>query len=132
QEKRNGWGFEKLCEKLDAPLSDEFKQTCYQICGAELAIKKPTGVRRILDGAERWIFHRAMSLVPLADKFGWGTRLARAIGFDNFYYNGPFPMFYSGVMAGGRVNPFFLRYLERRRDPAFFDLLEAAQERSAQ
>jgi len=132
QEKRNGWGFEKLCEKPDAPLPEVFKQTCYQICGAELALKKPAPVRRLRDSAERWFFHRAMSLVPLAQKFGWGTRLAKAIGFDDFYYNGPFPMFYSGVMAGGRVNPFFLRYLERRRDPVFSELVEAAQERSAQ
>lgn len=132
QEKRNGWGFEKLCEKLAAPLPDEFKQTCYQICGAELALKKPASVRRLFDSAERWVFHRAMSLVPLADRVGCGTRLAKAIGFDNFYYNGPFPMFYSGVMAGGRVNPFFLRYLERRRDPVFRKLTEAAQEHAAE
>lgn len=132
QEKRNGWGFEKLCEKPDAPLPEEFKNSCYQICGAELSLEKPSAARRAFDAAERWVFHRAMSVVPLAHKFGWGTRFAKAVGFDNFYYNGPFPMFYSGVMAGGRVNPLFLRYLERSGDPAFRGLAEAARERSGQ
>jgi hypothetical protein len=70
-------------------------------------------------------------MVPLAYRIGRGTQLSKAIGFDNFFYEGPFPMFYSGVMAGGRVNPVFLRYLQKREDPVFHDLIEAAQERAA-
>lgn len=127
--KPNPWGFEKLCDKLDAPLPEEFKSSCYQVCGSELAGRKPGAVQSLCNAVERWIYHRAMALVPLASKVNWGTRLAKAVGFDNFFYNGPFPMFYSGVMAGGKVNPFFLRYLQRRQDPVFYDLMKAAEER---
>lgn len=130
-EKPNPWGFEKLCDKPDAPLPEEFRRSCYQICGSELALKKPVFPEGLFADLERWIFHRAMSLVPLAGKMGAGNWLSKTIGFDNFFYNGPFPMFYSGVMAGGRVNPFFLNHLKTRRDPAFDGLIAAAQERAA-
>jgi hypothetical protein len=129
--KPNPWGFEKLCDKLDAPLPGEFKAACYQICGSELALRKPGVGKRLSDRLERWVFHRAMWMVPLAYRIGRGTQLAKAIGFDNFFYQGPFPMFFSGVMAAGRVNPFFLRYLRKREDPVFHALIEAAQERAA-
>ena len=129
-EKPNPWGFEKLCDKPEAPLPTEFKQSCYQICGSELAATQPGLLRRGLGTLERWFFHRIMSLVPAAHRCGIGSWFFRVIGFDKFFYNGPFPMFYSGVMAGGRVNPSFVRYLERRNDPVFRGLLDAARERS--
>ncbi len=129
-EKPNPWGFEKLCEKPGAPLPGEFKGSCYQICGSELALKKPGASKRLFDAFERWVYHRAMSVIPYAYKMGFGSWLSRIIGFDNFYYIGPFPMFYSGVMAGGKVNPFFLRYLKAHPDPDFCDLIEAAQEQT--
>ena len=128
-EKPNPWGFEKLCDKLDAPLPEEFKSTCYQVCGSELALKKPGAGKRLCDRLERLVFHKVMSIVPLAYKLGCGSRLWGMLGFDNFFYNGPFPMIYSGVMASGRANPFFLRYLKNHPDPDFCDLLEAARER---
>jgi len=128
--KPNPWGFEKLCDKPNAPLPEEFKRNCYQICGGELAIEKPGHLRRLFECIERWVFHRAMSLVPYAFKINCGTWLAKRIGFDNFFFNGPFPMFYSGVMANGRVNPFFLKYLKSRRDADFEGLIKAAEERA--
>ena len=129
--KPNPWGFEKLCDKLSAPLPGEFKQSCYQICGNDLAFKRPGAAGRIANRIECWAFHRAMSVIPLAFKLGWGTWLAKAIGFDNFFYNGPFPMFFSGVMASGKINPFFLKYIKGRQDPIFDNLIQEAQKRAA-
>jgi hypothetical protein len=128
-DKPNPWGFEKLSDKPDAPIPEKFKQNCYQIHGSELALQKPGVGGKIVSTLERWFYHRMMSLVPLARKLGCGDRFFKAVGFDNFFYNGPFPMFYSGVMAGGRVNEHFVRYLENRNEPFFRELIIAAKER---
>ena len=128
-EKPNPWGFEKLSDKPNAPLPAEFKSTCYQICGSELALQKPDIFKKAHAALERWFYHRLMSLVPLARKLGFGDKFYKLLGFDNFFYNGPFPMFYSGVMAAGRINEFFVSYLEQKSDPAFSRLISACKER---
>ena len=128
-DKPNPWGFEKLCDKTAAPLPEEFKLNCYQICGSELALRHPGKIAGLATSLWNWFHHRVMSVMPWAHKYGFGSRFFRAVGFDNFFYNGPFPMFYSGVMAAGQVNPFFVRYLESRKDPAFTELIRAAKER---
>jgi hypothetical protein len=128
-DKPNPWGFEKLSEKPDAPLPEEFKKTCYQICGCELALRKQGVAEKLLSAMERWLYHRLMSLTPLSRKLGFGDRFFKAMGFDEFFCEGPFPMVYSGVMAAGRVNPFFLCYLEKRKDPCFVPLIKAAREK---
>lgn len=130
-DKPNPWGFEKLCDKLDAPLPEEFKQSCYQIRGSKLAMKKPGFGSRLVQACERWSFHRLMSIVPWTHKLGFGSWFFKRAGFDNFFYNGPFPMFYSGVMARGKINPFFVQYLKRRKDPVFDNLLREAEERES-
>lgn len=128
-DKPNPWGFEKLSDKPNAPLPAEFKSTCYQICGSELALQKSGIFKKAHAAMERWVYHRLMSLVPLARELGFGDKFFKTIGFDNFFYNGPFPMVYSGVMAGGRINDFFVSYLEKRGDPAFDRLISDCKER---
>ena len=128
-DKTNPWGFEKLCDKPGAPLPAEFKQSCYQICGSRMALRRPGKIAGLAAWLRDWFHHRVMSLMPLANKYGFGSWFFRTVGFDNFFYNGPFPMFYSGVMAAGRVNPFFVRYLEASKDPDFSELISAAKER---
>jgi hypothetical protein len=130
-DKPNPWGFEKLSDKHDAPLPEEFKRTCYQICGSELTLRKQGLIGKVLSLGERWIYHRLMSFTPLARKLGFGDLFFKFMGFDGFFCNGPFPMVYSGVMAAGRVNPFFVKYLERRKDPIFAPLISEARRRMA-
>jgi hypothetical protein len=132
-EKPTPWGFEKYCDKLDADLPEPFKASCYQICGEDLALDAPGPLRRAASAGERFVYHRLMSLFPPLHKIGWGMKFWDAVGFDNYFYNGPFPMFYSGIMSRGRVNPYFLRYLRRHRagEPVFQRLLaEAAAQRA--
>jgi len=128
--KPNPWGFEKLNDKVDAALPEEFKAHCHQISGEELALQKPSVLEQAARMAERQFYHRAMSLFPLLNKVGLGMTFWDALGFDNFFYNGPFPMFYSGVMARGRVNPAFLRHLEQHPNPPpeFLEIAAAARQ----
>lgn len=132
-ERPNPWGFEKLNDKPDAALPQEFKEACYQICGEKLALRAPGAGRRVARNLERQFYHKVMNLFPILNKAGWGMAFWDTMGFDNFFYDGPFPMFYSGVMARGRVSPFFLRYIERQSDPPaeFLEIADAARVQAA-
>jgi hypothetical protein len=129
QDKQTPWGFEKICDKPDAALPEEFKRTCYQICGEEMALHPPGVFGRLGGRLERLIYHKAMNLFPPLNRLGLGMAFWDAFGFDNYFYNGPFPMIYSGVMARARVNPFFLRHLKRNggEEPILRELLTAAR-----
>lgn len=104
--------FEKVCDRADAPLSPEEKQSCYQICGAEFAADRPAVHRRLARCARNFFFHRAMAVVPLLRQWGIDMSFWDFVGFDNFFYEGPYPMFYSGAMSRGRVNPFFRSFVQ--------------------
>lgn len=128
-ERPNPWGFEKLNDKPDAALPEAFKASCYQICGENLALRHPSAAKRVVRTLERGFYHKAMNLFPLFQKFGKGMAFWDVMGFDDYFYDGPFPMFYSGVMAHGKVSSNFLRHLARHPDPApeFAEIAAGAQ-----
>lgn len=128
-EKPNPWGFEKLLDKPEAPLPAEYKASCHQIRGSVLALHPDGFQDRCRSASERFFFHRLMSLAPAAHKAGFGKRFWGIAGFDDFFYKGPFPMFFSGIMAGGKINPFFLRYLKKHPNDLFRALIAEAEER---
>ncbi len=129
----NPWGFEKLNDKPDAALPEEFKRSCYQICGEEFSLQGLSPMQRTARQLERGFYHKAMNLFPLMERFGRGMAFWDTLGFDDFFYNGPFPMFYSGVMARGKVSPNFLRFLANRPDPVpeFLEIRDAASKLQA-
>lgn len=113
--KHTPWNFEKTCDKDDADLPAAWKAGCYQI-SAEALLPPAFGLK-LARRAERFLFHRLMALAPLARRLGFGPAYWDAIGFDDFFYEGPYPMFYAGVMSRGRLNPFLQRWIETRRQP---------------
>ncbi len=128
QEKQTPWMFEKTCDKEDARLPEAVKRGCYQTCGEDMAVIPAGASRRAASAAERFVFHRAMNLFAPLHKLGLGMRFWDAMGFDDFFYNGPYPMFYSGVMSRARLNPFFLRHARKELadDRLIQDLIVAA------
>ena len=124
--KHTPWNFEKTCEKAEADLPSEWKEGCYQI-SAEALMDVSAG-KKLARRTERFFFHRLMALAPLAQRLGCGQQYWDAIGFDDFFYAGPFPMFYAGVMSRGRLNPYLRRWLQKQRapHPLFAELLRAS------
>jgi len=127
------WGFEKLCDKNDAALPEVFKDGCYQICGELMTIRPASPAKLAANRAERFFYHKLMTLYPILQKLGWGRKFWDALGFDDYYYDGPFPMFFSGVMAKGKLNPPFIRYVSQQKDASgdFQRLLDAAAKETA-
>lgn len=106
------WRFEKVTERASANLAARWKTGCYQVCGRALAAHPSTGVRAWTQAAERFFFHKLMAASALLS----GPALKRfwdIAGFDDFFYNGPYPMFFSGVMAKGGINPYFARHIQK-------------------
>jgi len=125
--KQTPWSFEKTCDKADAKLPEAMKTGCYQICAESLM--QPEWPEKLQAQIERFTYHRLMAFSPAAHRLGFGPVYWDAIGFDNFFYKGPYPMFYAGVMSRGRLNPFFQRWALGLpdRDPALDHLLQASE-----
>ena len=118
-QEKNGsaWHFEKASARPDAPLPPAAKNGCYQIRASALALQPPSPPRSALSAIDRFVFHKIMALYPLIPSRRVGRRFLRHVPFDDVFCNGPYPMFYSGIMAKGGLNRFFVNYL-RRNNPA--------------
>ena len=109
----NAWHFEKCNTRENRMHSPEWKSQCYQIHSLSLRQNKPSFFRLAANSAEIFIFGKLRALVPLIPNSDLAVRYLKAIGIDNFYCDGPYPMFYSGLMAKGRLNSFLQKYLRR-------------------
>ncbi len=111
------WSFEKINEHFAAPIPEEWKKRgCFQIEGGATALHR----RSPLAGDAYLItcafFRLLMRLYPLFAQVGLGGWYWSAVGFDNFFYKGPYPMFYSGVMAKGALNWYWSRWIKKRHE----------------
>ena len=107
------WRFEKVSERPDAALPERWKNGCYQVCSRTLAHPAPARWTALAQWSERFIFHKLMALYSLLPRGKAGKAFWRMVGFDDFFYRGPYPMFFSGVMAKGGLNPYFVRFMEK-------------------
>ncbi len=127
------WRFEKVTERAAADLPQRWKAGCYQVCGQALAAHPRTRAGAWAQAVERFVFHKLMALqhrLPTATlrRTAW-----ERIGFDDFFYNGPYPMFFSGVMAKGGLNPYYVRFMKRHAasHPLLEELVATAQSAAA-
>lgn len=109
------WEFEKTCGRASADLPPGWMREGFQICGRELRLQRPSTLRTACERFERFFFLKLMALTP--PRGGLRKKYWDAIGFDDFFYDGPYPMFFSGLTAKGQVNAHLLRHL--RRHPGF-------------
>ncbi len=107
------WRFEKVTEKHDAALPARWRNGCYQVCGSAMSANP---MNALMQRIERFIFLRLMAIYPLLPAGRMADGYWRTIGFDNFFYNGPYPMFFSGVMVKGKLNPYFAKYITGQTD----------------
>ncbi len=117
-QEKNGsaWHFEKACARAGAPLPPAAKSGCYQIRASGMALHPPTPAQIVQSAIDRFVFHKIMALYPLIPSRRVGRVFLRHVPFDDVFCNGPYPMFYSGIMAKGGVNRFFVNFL-RRNNP---------------
>lgn len=116
------WGFENTAKRPDAPLPPEYTSGCYAIEGAAMSLHPPGTIRQVSSAVKHWIGRRLIGLAgrlpdPLRRRF-W-----EALRFDHFAYNGPYPMYFGGVMTRGKVNQGYCQHTRRVKQCA--PLMEA-------
>lgn len=111
----SAWHFEKCTAGPDAPIPADWKTRCYQIRASVFSAQPPGRISETGSWCERAFFHKLMALVPHLPK-PWVSAYLRNIPFDDVFCDGPYPMFYSGIMAKGGLNRFFADFL-RKKDP---------------
>jgi len=125
---KNGsaWHFEKINDRECGNHPPAWKSECYQIDSASLRVNPPGPVRRAAGSLEIMVFRKLMALVPLLRNPGLAAAYMRCFRFDDVYCDGPYPMFFSGIMAKGKINPYFEAHL-RRSDAGRKLLMEIQQ-----
>jgi len=124
-EKRgSAWHFEKACAPLAADLLDEWKQGCFQINSAAMSLTVRNGLGTARAELEAWVFHKLMALYPVVGQMGLARQLLGRIPFDDVFCNGPYPLFFSGIMAKGEPNQFFVNYVSRHSPELMGRILE--------
>jgi hypothetical protein len=124
----SAWHFEKINDKDASPHPAAWKRQCYQIRASRLALRPPGALRQRVRDLERFLYHKAMAIYPLIPHRALANAYARRVGFDDFFCDGPYPMFFSGIMAKGRMNPYCVKFLRRSAGGrALLDQIEAAR-----
>ncbi|MFZ0485952.1 MAG: hypothetical protein WAL83_03050 [Arenicellales bacterium] len=110
---RSAWNFERTANKGSFAADLGFANTCYRVCGY-----------RMTASSTRYLRYRAAYLSVLLYKRLQSTLSGRPLTVDatldaiGYYYEGPYPLFWSGLIVQGRFNPALSRHIAiaRRRD----------------
>jgi len=123
---KNGsaWHFEKACGRASGELIQASKG-CYQICAASLSLHHRTKTRMLLDWFERNAFHKLMAILPLIPDRKVARRVWDWARFDDVFCDGPYPLFFSGIMAKGGLNRFFVSFLNRKNPSLLATILRS-------
>jgi hypothetical protein len=106
------WQFEHRGGSPNAEIPKEWKTSCYRVCGSAMALHPPGGPQKSAARMSCYLYGKIRALsyhFPNAAVRKW---LWDAGGFDDIFFNGPYPMFFGGVMVKGAVNPHLVRWLE--------------------
>lgn len=129
---RSAWHFEISAGQLNDRLPRHWNESTYRVCG-RLMTAMPIGLserlrRHMVDGSVRWI--DSTLHWPLFGRAKWSPRwrsvITNLLQLDAFYYQGPYPMHFSGFARSGRINPDAIRYFHKRNRHDLVQEIEAA------
>jgi hypothetical protein len=106
------WKFERRAGAADFELPAKWVDKAYRVCGSAMSARPMRGLRSVLQKGELFAFDVLRFFVRILGGQAARDRFdARYLGVYH-YYDGPYPIFWSGVIKKGRVNPdllFFYR-----------------------
>jgi hypothetical protein len=129
-EAHTAWAFERDAGRLHDDIDPAWNHATYRVCGrAMMAMPMAPFERRlrhVIDGVVRGL-DRTLDRWPFLRR-GWPPTVARAVDWAlqnrAVYYQGPYPMPFSGFLVKGRMNPFLPKFLRRRHQTALLAEIE--------
>ena len=111
--KHSPWSFETTARRADAPLPQKMKDGCYRVSATAMSARPPGAAGRMTRKFAHVVWRRLSGLTswlpPRARTADWS-----ALKFDHFFDDGPYPLFFGGVMVKGTVNRHYWRHLARQ------------------
>lgn len=120
--------FEARVRSLQSNRQDMREHSAYRICADKYAV----GNRWFQGSIKRKIIVQFIHLFRLVGFCLGGNRLRgkidKKIRVYQDYLNGPYPMYWSGLMSKGRVHGNMIRFLQLIHDSAFLQTIKSAVE----
>ncbi len=112
---RTCWKFERRAGQADFPLPEHLRATAYRVCGSAMSARP---ARRLRAAWRRGALF-AFDVVRFGIRIAGGQAArdsfdARYLGLYHFY-DGPYPLFWSGLMKKGRLNNDLVCFLRWHR-----------------
>lgn len=108
---RNIWAFERRSGAIPSPFPPNLQGRSYRIFGLGML----GGEYRVIRAASRRLFYFSVNLVSLIVKKIFGVtaqqQYIELIIHETLFFDGPYPIYWSGVMQKGSLNKNFERFL---------------------
>lgn len=123
----SAWHFEKINDRDETVHPPEWKSQCYQIDSGSMRLFKSGRIAGISEDIHRAIYMKLQALYPMIPGRERANRFARLLRFDDVFCNGPYPLFFSGIMSKGEVNPYFRKFLSHHHPEMLQRIMAAAE-----
>jgi len=105
---RSPWAFERRAGAADGVVADDLKRRCYRICGGCMTASK---LRLAFVSVERFLLRGVCFLAGrIGGREAW-DKVDQYMSYRHRYYEGPYPLIWSGLVKRGRPNEELLRLL---------------------
>jgi hypothetical protein len=119
-ERHTAWAFEADAGRLRDQIDPAWNDSTYRVCGRAMMATPMPAVERyfrhVVDGAARRA-DRTLDRISF-QRGAWPPTVTRAVRWvlqnEAVYYQGPYPMPFSGFLVKGRMNPFLPSFLRKR------------------
>lgn len=121
---RTCWKFERRAGALQLPA--QLREASYRICGTRMSARRGAWLFAAAHAVELFAF----DVVRFFIRIGAGAAARARFDEDRLgayhFYDGPYPLFWSGLMKKGRLNPDLVFFLRLHRRHGFLAEVERA------
>lgn len=123
---RTPWVFERMLGNLGDNTPEHLKRGSYRVNGRKMSASKMSVVRDII---EKRTFDIVRSVMGKLFGIDMWKGIDSSWGWVYKYYEGPYPVIWSGMLRAGAANNDFLSWLRWHRKTAFLSKLTAILEK---
>lgn len=108
---RSIWAFERRTGAIPSPIPQKWQERSYRIFGLGMLGGEYRLVRRIVRRSLYLLLNLLLFVVKNLFGAAIQEKLAEHYIYETLFFDGPYPLYWSGVMQKGKLNSYFERYL---------------------